>query len=153
MMWIVIILGAVTAAIAASACQSGALRQGPGALITIAALAAFDLAIYLAERAKRRRLAQLGEALDEGTARNRGGLFTRRRVEGNFRGRAARLMIESGGKGRPSEVVARLACSWTFRFKFYRTRAAIRIRTARNSFQVDDAQIDREFIFVGQDPD
>jgi hypothetical protein len=153
MMWIVIILGIVIAAIAASAYQSGALTQGPGGLITIAAMVAFDVATYLAERAQRRTLARLGGALDEGTARNLGGLFTRRRAEGNFRGRAARLMIESAGKGRPASVVAQLACSSTFRFRFYRSTARIRIGTARNRFQVDDAQIDREFIFVSQDPD
>jgi hypothetical protein len=153
MLWIVIILGTVIAFLAVSLYQSGALSEGPGALITIAALAAFDLLIYLAERAQRRRLARLGGALDEGTARLRVGLFTRRRVEGRFRGRAAKLMIESRGKGRPACVIAQLACSSTFRFRFYRTTATIRIGTARNSFQVNDAQIDREFIFVSQDPD
>jgi hypothetical protein len=56
-------------------------------------------------------------------------------------------MLESAGKGQPASVVAQLACSSTFRFRFYGTTAAIRIGTARNSFQLDDAQIDREFIF------
>ncbi|MGA2710254.1 MAG: hypothetical protein ACLQJ0_21795 [Steroidobacteraceae bacterium] len=50
MIWIVIIIGVVIAFLAGSFYQSGALSQGPGALITIVGMVVFDLAIYLAER-------------------------------------------------------------------------------------------------------
>lgn len=147
-----IILGIWIAGLSVLLYQSGGPSKGPGLLIAIAILVMMDLGVYLAERARRRRLARLGEALDEGTARNLGALFTRRRVEGQFRGRAARLMIQSAGKGQPSNVVAQLACSSKFRFSFWKA-ARFRIGAARNSFQINDAELDREFSFVSEDPD
>jgi len=152
MNWAMIILGIWIAGLSVLLYQSGGPSKGPGLLIAIAILVVMDLSVYLAERAHRRRLVRLGEALDEGTARLRVGLFTGRRVEGHFRGRAAKLMIESAGKGRPSSVIAQLACSSKFHFSFWKA-ARIRIGTARNSFQVNDSELDREFSFVSEDPD
>jgi len=61
-------------------------------------------------------------------------------------------MFTPGVRGQPEDVIAQLACSSTFRFKFWKA-ARIRVGKARNSFQVNDAELDREFSFVSEDRD
>jgi hypothetical protein len=152
MNWGVIIVGILIAAFSVLLYQSGGPSKGPGLLIAIAVLVVMDVAIYLGERGQRNRLARLGAAFDEGTARLRVGLFTRRRVEGQFRGRAARLRLQPGIRGQPGCVVVELACSSAFRFTFWKA-ARIRVGKARDGFLLNDPELDREFSLVSDEPD
>ena len=152
MNWGVIAIGILIAAFSALLYESGGPSKGPALLIAIVVLVVMDFAVYLGERGRRNRLARLGAALDEGTARLRTGLFTRRRLEGQFRGRAASLRMRPGIRGQPGCIVAQLACSSAFRFTFWKA-ARIRVGAARNGFLVNDADLDREFTFVSDDPD
>lgn len=148
----VIVVGILIAALSVLLYQSGGPGKGTGLLVGIVALVVMDLAIYLGERGQRNRLARLGGALDEGTAKLRVGLFTRRRVEGQFRGRTARLRLQAGIRGQPGCVVVELACSSAFRFAFWKA-ARIRVGKARDGFLINDAELDREFSFISDDPD
>ncbi len=148
----IIVVGIFIAALSFLLYQSGGPSKGPGLLIAIVMLIVIDVALYLGERGRRSQLARLGLVLDPGTARLRVGLFNRRRVEGQFRSRAARLRLVPGIRGQPGCIVVQLACTSAFRFTFWKA-AQIRVGKASNSFLVNDAELDREFSFVSDDPD
>jgi len=147
----VLYFGIGIAALSAWLYRSGGPSKAPMLLFPIAMLVLIGPMVFKRERARRQRLARLGEALDAGTARLRAGPLTAQRVEGQFLGRTARLLIRPAAR-RPDDVIAQLACASPLRFTFWKPVQFV-LGGGINRFQVNDAQLEREFSFISPDPE
>jgi hypothetical protein len=132
--------------------RAGGPGADPSLLMGIVLLSFMDVFIFLAARSQRRALARLMEFLDAGSARFRGGIFTRLRLEGLLHGRAVAFTPVPGGRNRRGYLRARLACASPLSFTFSRA-AQIRLVKPRHGFSTDNAELDRKFVFASVDSD
>ncbi len=98
---------------------NGEPRDAVAFLPIIGFLLLCDVMIYRGDRRRVKQVSRLGQVLEAGSARNRGGLFTYRRVEGYFRERKAGVTItDPGGKGLPGHLIIHMACASPLRSAF-----------------------------------